>query len=410
VGKRSHPPPWLFCLSCVPYGVVGSFQAAVMPHLAEREGLTLGAIGWLTVAMMIPTWVQFIYAPIVDVGFKRKHWLVIMSAIGACFLLATCHVSITAHRGTFLALAIAAQFLTGLVSSCNGGLMSVMMPDHLRGRAGAWYNVGNLSGGALAGGLAMWLIDQDYDAWTYGGVLAATMFLPSLAILWVDEPQRDHVDRLSELVGTTVRDVRKVLSTRRGITGALLFLSPVGTAALVNSFAGMTKVYHASRFTVWVVNGWANGILTALGALAGGYLCDRFSRRGIYLFSGVLTAIVAVAMVCSPLTDVTYTWGVMTYFFVAGVCYAAFSATVLETIGEAGKAASTQYALFNACGNIAITWVGFVETRFDDRWQVDGVLAADAALNMVGVVILGIVFWQMGLLRWRRVREPGRWA
>jgi MFS family permease len=402
VAKRSYSPPWLFCLSCIPYGVVGSFQATVMPFLAEREGLSLGSIGWLTVAVMIPTWVQFVYAPIVDVGFKRKHWLVIMSAISACFLMATCHVSITDHRGAFIALAITAQFLSGLVSSCNGGLMSVTIPDELRGRAGAWYNVGNLSGGAVAGGLAVWLIQHDYDAWTYGGVLALTMFLPSLAILWVDEPERDHVEHLRDLVGTTVRDVRDVLSTRRGVTGALLFLSPVATAALLNSFAGMTDDYHASDFTVWVVNGWANGILTALGALAGGYLCDRYSRRGVYLLSGLLTAICGVAMMLSPRTDLTYTWGVMTYFLVAGVCYAATSATLLETIGDAGKAASTQYALFNACGNIAISWVGLVETRFHDRWHVEGVLAADAALNVIGVVILGIVFWRMGVLRSRR--------
>ena len=71
----------------------------------------------------------------------------------------------------------------------------------------------------------------------------------------------------------------------------LLFSSPVGTAALINYFAGMAPDYRASAGMVAFINGWVNGLVTAVGSLIGGYLCDRYSRRAMYLLSGGLTAL-----------------------------------------------------------------------------------------------------------------------
>jgi MFS family permease len=396
----------LFCLSCIPYGVYGSFTATVMPRLAKLDGLDLDAIGWLGTALLMPSWIQFIYAPIVDIGPKRKHWLVIMSGVGALLLLAACLMPIREHRNAFLAFAVSSAFLTGLISSCNGGLMSVVVPDEQRGRAGAWYMVGNLSGGALSAAVALWLIDHNYDGWSYGGALAAMMFLPSLAILFVHEPDRDNVQRIDELFATAFNNIGEALWSKTGITGILLFLSPVATAALVNYFSAMADDYHASTKMIWFVNGWANGLLTAVGSLFGGYLCDRYNRRALYLLSGLATAVCGIAMVLSPRTEWTYAWGVCGYFLITGVCYAAYSAAVLETVGAGGKTASTTYALFNAASNVAITWVGFVDTRFDKRWHVEGVIGADAGLNLIGVAVLTFVFWKLGAFgKWRHREE-----
>jgi MFS family permease len=399
VAKRSYPAPWIFGLSCIPYGVVGSYAATVMPLIAKREHIDLGGIGWLTTVFLLPSWVQFFYAPLVDVGPKRKHWLIIVSAIGALMLLGACVTPIQGHRALYVAFGLAAAFLSGLVSACNGGLMATLIPDEARGKAGAWYMAGNLSGGALAMAAVLPMIDAGWSPWTYGGVLAVMMFVPSLAILWVNEPDRDHVHRLGALFGTALVDAKAVLFTRRGITGFLLFLSPVSTAALVNFFSGMSGDYGASSRMVWFVNGWANGLLTAIGSLVGGYLCDRVNRRGMYLVAGVLTAVCGIAMALSPRNEWTYAVGVCAYFLITGVCYAAYSAAMLETIGTGGKTASTQYALFNSASNIAIWWVGLVDTRFDEKWHVEGVIGADALLNILGVIVLGLVFWRFGAFR-----------
>ncbi len=102
---------------------------------------------------------------------------------------------------------------------------------------------------------------------------------------------------------------------------------------------------------------------------------------------------------CSARTPCT----LLSYLLVTGFCYSAFTATVLETIGKGGAAAATQYSMFVAAGNAAITYVGFINTRFHANHGVEGVIASDAVLNVAGVVILGLVFWRMGVFRKRRL-------
>ena len=147
-------------------------------------------------------------------------------------------------------------------------------------------------------------------------------------------------------------------------------------------------------------------------ALIGGFVCDRVNRRAMYLLSGALTALCGLAMMLSPRTELTYEWGVMLYALITGFCYASFTAAVLDTIGDGGKAAATQYTLFVAAGNAAIFYVGLVDTRFAAKYGVEGVVASDAGLNMIGVIVLGIVFWQLGAfgkraIAKRKASEPG---
>ena len=390
----------------MPYGVAASFAGSVMPYLTSDAGIDVDAIGWYGALLLAPSSVQFLYAPIVDIGPRRKHWLVLVSALGAACLIASCLMPLPQHTTAFLAFAVAAQLLCGLVGSCNGGLMAVTLPDQLRGKASGWYNVGNLSGGGLSATVAIWMVGHRLDPLTIGATLAALTVLPSLAALWVDEPRRPPAAVAAEVFRTMLRDVGHVLFSKSGLTGIALCASPVGTAALVNYFSGMSRPYGASANTVALVTGLGNVGLTALGALIAGYLCDRFNRRVLYLASGALTALCGIVMALSPRIELTYIVGVTTYALITGFCNSSFTATVLETIGKGGKAAATQYSLFVAAGNSAILYVGLIDTRFEEHHGVEGVIASDATLNIAGVVILAIVFWRLGSFgKWRHPVE-----
>jgi len=127
----------------------------------------------------------------------------------------------------------------------------------------------------------------------------------------------------------------------------------------------------------------------------------------MYLLSGVLTAVVGLGMMVSSTSESTFIYGGLTYALVTGFCYAAFTATVLETIGKDEKSASTKYTLFTAAGNVAIAYTGFVDSRFAANHGVAGVVGCDAALNIAGVVVLGLVFWKLGSFgKSRHVPEP----
>jgi MFS family permease len=393
-----HPPPWLFGLTGVPYGVCGGFVATTMPFFARKAGISVEDIGWYGTALFFPPVVQFLYAPLVDIGPKRKHWLILVAAIGALCLALALTMPLPSRVNAFFALTFIGQTISGLVGSCNGGLMATTLPDKLRGAAAGWLNLGNLTGGALGAWLTLGMAEH-YSPLTVGAALAVLMTAPALFSLTVDEP--DRVTRSAKEIFVTLwRDVARVARSRQGWTGMLFCLSPVGTAALLNYFAALAPDYHASDKMVGFINGPVNGLVTGVGSLVGGYVCDRANRRALYLLSGALTALAGIGMACMPMSPMTYAVGVSIYLLVAGFCYAAFSAVVLETIGRGGAAASTQYALFVSAGNCAIGYVGWVDTRFHHNYGARGLLGVDAGLNVLGIIALSILFTVFGA--WKR--------
>jgi MFS family permease len=379
----------MFGITSIPFGVAAGFAQITMPFLLRKAGLSVESIGWYGTAVLVPSFVQFLYAPMIDIGPKRRSWLVLVSVLGAACMCAALTMPLPGKASTFLALTFVGQVLCGLVGSCNGGLLATTVPDAERGKAGGWYNAGNLGGGALGAGLTLWLA-QRASTGVVAAALAASIVVPSLAALAL--PEADRVKRAArEIFGTMLRDVWRTARSRAGWMGMLFCLSPVGTAALNNYFSALAEDYHASANMVAFVNGALCGLLTAAGSLIGGYLCDRMDRRVAYLASGALTAVVAFCMMAAPITPTAYTVGVIAYFIVTGFCYAAFSAVVLEAVGKAGASASAQYTLFTSAGNFAITYVGWIDTRFHTQHGPRGLLAADGALNIAGVVALGIM-------------------
>lgn len=393
------PPPYIFGLTAIPYGVSGGFTAVIMPYMADHAGLKLEAIGWFVTLLFVPPIVQFLYAPIVDVGLGRRQWLILLSLLGAACFFGALQMRLPDDTVPFLALAVAGTLISGLTGSCNGGLMSQLVPDHQRGQASAALNVGNLSGSALSGALIAWMIGHDYDLQLVGAALVVMMVLPAFSVLLIDEPPRLVTRTVSQLFGGMIRDVGKVMFSRVGITGILLCLSPVGTAALTNYFAAMGSKYGATTGEVAILTGPVSALLSGAGALGGGILCDRVNRRAVYLLSGVLTALCGLGMMLSPRNEWTFVVGGTVYALITGLCYSAFTATVLETIGTGGENASMQYALFVSAGNAAIAYVGLADTRFSDHYGVEGVCGSDALLNIAGVVILGTVFWFLGYFK-----------
>jgi PAT family beta-lactamase induction signal transducer AmpG len=385
-----HPPPWLFVLTGMPYGIVGGFVATTMPYFTRKAGISVDAIGWYGTALFFPPVLQFLYAPIIDIGPRRGVWLVIVSILGALCIGGALCTPLPEHTTLYLALAFAGQAVSGLVNSCNGGLLAATLPDELRGRAGGYLNAGNLGGAALGGWLTLSMAEDYHCApLTIALAFGALMIAPSLLALTFREPPR--VVRAARIVfGEMARDVSRVARSRPGWTGILFCLSPVGTAALMNYFAALPTDFHATPRMVAFVNGPVNGLVTAAGALIGGWFCDRFDRRLMYRVAGGLTAACAIGMSLMPLSASTYAYGVTLYLFVAGLCYAAFSAVVLEAIGRAGASASTQYTLFTSAGNFAIMYVGWIDTRFHEAHGPRGMLVADGAANLVGIVLLSL--------------------
>ncbi len=73
---RAAPPPWLFGLTNLPGGVGASFITVTMPFLLRKAGVSLPQIAAIVALAMMPWSWQFLLAPLIDIGLKRRSWLI----------------------------------------------------------------------------------------------------------------------------------------------------------------------------------------------------------------------------------------------------------------------------------------------------------------------------------------------
>jgi MFS transporter, PAT family, beta-lactamase induction signal transducer AmpG len=275
-----------------------------------------------------------------------------------------------------------------VISSANGALLTFLEPG-VRGRASGWYQAGNLGGGTIGGGVAIWLADR-LSLPLLAVSAAALVILPAMASLLVEEDPLPH-KAASKLFIDLFLDLREVLQSKRTRFGLVFFLSPVSSAAVANLISGLGPDYHAPASEVMWVSGIGGGLLSAFGSFVGGFVCDRVNRMAAYALAGGFSAVFAVYMGFAPATAWTYGLGYAGYAIAAGFGYAVFTALVLEVLGRRRHAAGTAYSLMVASGNVPILYMTWLDGLGYRHGAVRGLMSVDAVANGVGAVLLLLI-------------------
>ena len=382
---RRLPPPWLFGITALPYGVYGGYLSTAMPYILRNAGVPVDRIAGISALTLAPAVWYFLWAPLADFGIRRRAWLILMSALSAACLLAAVLQPLPARLDVFTALLVAGISMNMLVGASNGGLMATMIPDSQRGRAAGWYQAGNVGGGALGAGMTLWLaphVSVTALAW----VVASMVFLPSLAALAIDEPERAG-GPARQSTGEMLRELGSMFRSPAGLAGLAIFASPMGTAAAANLLSSLAVDYHASEQTVVWITGFSGGLFCAVGSLAGGLVCDRIPRRLAYAVAAILSAFCSAGMMLAPLSQPVFAVGVSLYLAAQGFSFAAYSALALELIGPGGRSASTRYTLYNAAVNIPLVYMTWIDGRGYKLGGARGLMGADCLSNVISVAI-----------------------
>ena len=388
-------PPWLFGILNVPYGTFNAITTLLIPFLLRNRGFPVNEIANVVAISSIPTVWYFLWSPVVDVGLMRRTWVFV--AVGASALCAW--IAIVWSSASLIQ--ITSILFTGsvvgmLLSSANGAILQTLNPA-IRGRASGWYQAGNLGGGALGAGATIWLAGILHPM-TLGIVASALIVLPALAAWRISEERAARLPPFA-LFRALAHDVGDVLKAPRTLIGLVFFLSPVGSAAVMNLISSVGPDYHASDSQVAFVSGLAGGILSAIGCMVGGLICDRMNRMAAYALAGLSSAVFAVWMAVGPANAFTYTGGYTGYSLAAGFAYAAFTALVLEVLGKRPHAAGSAYSLLVASGNVPIAYMTWVDGVAYKHASVKGLMGADAFANGAGGVIL-LLFARFAARRW----------
>jgi MFS family permease len=392
-GKILHKPvhPFLFTILIIPMGVCTGYVTVTLGFLLSQAGVSVEKIAALVGASMLPHILKFTWAPLVDTTFSFKKWYCFASVVSSVGIIATgilpLNESSLPHLMIFVFLSnLAVTFLC----MATEGLMAYDVPAALKGRAGGFFQAGNLGGAGLGGGLGLILAQRSAAPWMVGAALGALCLACSLALFFFKDPE---ITIREEKIGKTYRnlfkDVWETLKTKSGLLALLLCFLTLGTGAAGNLWSSIAKDWFAGADTVALVTGVAGGLLSAVGCVLGGWICDRMNSRNAYLLFGLINAAIAVGMGYAPRTEEMFIGWTSIYALANGLCYAGFTAFALEAIGKG--AAATKYNIFAALSNSPIylmTYiVGVAYTHFGAR----GMLNTEAIFAVVAVVFFVLV-------------------
>ncbi len=386
-----HPLAWTLLIA--PFGVIGGFAGVVLAFMATKRGLTVEEGASLVAIGMLPhTW-KFAWAPVADMTFSRRGWY--LGSVVLCIAGLVAMAAVPLGPDT-LQLMRGIIFLTNLASTTLGmaveGLMTHHTPPEGRGRAGGWFQAGNLGGSGIGGGAGLWLASNLPAPWMGGAVLAGLLALCAAPLAWVPDVQRDpHGDGILAAVKGTFVDLKNLVLSRDGFLAALICFLPIGTGAAtgVMAQAEVAARWGAGEAEVGMVNGVASGFIAAFGCLVGGEICRRVRPRLAYAGIGALMALVALTMALAPLTPQVFIAGGLTYALVTGLAYAAFTGLVLETISGGG--AATKYNIFAALSNTPIAYMGMVLASAVTAWGASGMLYLEAGVGLLGIAVFFVV-------------------
>jgi predicted MFS family arabinose efflux permease len=261
------------------------------------------------------------------------------------------------------------------------------VPPARQGRASGWAQAGNMLGSGVGGGLGLLLAEHVSQPWVSGAALAAICLLCWGCVRFVPPARKTHtVSRYVDALKGVVRDVWEVARSRVGYLALILMVLPIASGAA--PWSAIAGEWNAGADLVAVVNGVVGGLAAAAGALVGGYLCDRMSPGRAYCVYGIVAGAVCVVMAWWARTPAAFVVFTLAYSAAIGCGFAAYSAIVLQAIGQ--RSAATNFNLMSAVANVPIALMtsfdGWVHDRFGTAAMLFGELLLPAA-TIVGFAV-----------------------
>ena len=383
--RRTHPSVFLFLI--VPFGAMGGYLSVAIGYQLTQAGVSVEEVAALIAASYIPQTWKFLWAPVADMTLSRKTWYLLAGLVSALGIFVTGAVPADAASLPLLyAAVLVSSVASTFLAMATESLMVYNTPPELQGRAGGWFQAGNLGGNGLGGGAGLWLAQTLPAPWMAAAVIAVACVLCCAALWFVPEPPPlARTDRYGRQLIAVLKDLWQVVRARAGVLALLICFLPIGSGAASNLWSAVADDWHASANTVALATGVFSGIVSALGCVFGGYGADRMDRKTAYILYGLLMAISTVAMAMAPRTETMYVVFTQIYAFIQGLTYAGFTAVVLETIGLG--AAATKYNLYASLSNMPIAYMTLIDGWAHTRWGAAGLLNVEAAFGVVGIIV-----------------------
>ena len=384
--RSAHPV--LFLILFLPLGISTGYVVVTLAYLLAQAHIGVSDLATLAGVSLLPQVGKFLVGPLVDTTLTNKVWFLISATATGLLMTVTAMVPAVPENMVLIdALVFAFSTTSAFNALAADSLMAHATAPEEKGRAGGWSQAGNLGGSGLGGGAGLWLAQNVALSWVAGAVIGAVCVLSCVALSFVKEPPTDQRgESILDSLKNVGRDVWSVARSRQGLVVLVAMFLPISAGAMSNLWSAVASDWHASSNAVALVNGVLNGVVSMIGCVVGGWICDKMNRMVAFNLFSIVLALSAVAMAFAPRTQAMYVDFVLIYSFINGFGFAAWCAVVLEAIGKG--AAATKYNILAGIANVPIGYLTKIDGWAHAAWGSTGMLFAEAAVPVLGTLLL----------------------
>lgn len=360
-----------------------------------QNGFTVAAVASITALGLSSNLWRFAWAPMTDLTLTLHKWYWIGVIFCAVSLLALCFIPLNFKLTALLTVVVfISQIANTFVIAPVGGFMAKTVKTEQKGRASGWFQAGNSGGIGIGGGAGIWL-STHFSYQIAIIVLSVIIMVCVIGLYFVPQVYAEKAESLKAKFRSIYVDVKDMFRSRVAIFTTVLIVTPIGAGAATYVWSSVGTDWKVTPDTIALVTGALSGLIGVIGCVIGGWVADKVGRWWAYFGSGILMALVTLAMCISAFTPFTYTTGVLFYAFTYGFANAAFTAVVLHAIGKG--LASTKYALLSSVSNLGPVYMTALDGYLHDKYNIKFMLMGETVLGIVFTIILLIVLSRLGL-------------
>lgn len=387
----------LYAAQGLPFG----FFTLALPVLLREAGWSLTQIGFLQF-LALPWAIKFLWAPFVDHHGRRKHWLLGLqtAACAMALLLAAWDMKV----GSIVLFVVV--FLFNLIAATQDivtdGLAVRMLDGKDRGLANAVQVGAYRLGMILGGGWLLWLFARSNGSVMFM-CMAGMLALTTWPVFRFQEPARRSSARHDDASGSDAPVIpegwqlamawmHRVLSPGLLTFAGLIFCYRFGDQMVTSLLTPFLLDQGVTKETIALMKGAVGSGASLLGAVLGGWLMVRVSRRAALLSSGLLqvAAFGLYIMAAWGLGGIHMLWAAT---IAEGIVSTMASIALFALMMDASDPhhAGTDYTLLASIVNLVGSLGGIAGGVVGDRLGYTWAFTVGTALSAAGCVFL--VWW-----------------
>lgn len=395
--SRTAPPLYQRAfVTSLPWGLLAACFT-IVPFLLSKQGVSVDHIAQIMSFITLPTTMGVLIMPLIDAGFSKRTYALV------CLLLVSVFVPIglltltPASRGVAEWTLLLACLFCRLFDGAAAAWIAKFTNKKDFGALSGWATAINQLVNTILSALCMaaivdWAVPRPVVA-ALVGVLGLSIVIPMLRF-----PKAARPDfRFSQIVQGILPGVWRAARTPEYLTGFLLFISPIGTAAASNLLDGMGKDFRTPDWIlIWGTAG-GSAVIGSIGGLLGGRIVGKWRNKlpYLYLISGLALASISVATGIFPRGPASYVASTCLYDLMMGIQFSIYYALTWVLVKES-PFATTQLSLFSTAFYISQTGMTLLDGH---AYKVGGATSLFLVDGISRLIFLPVVF--VAIRRWR---------